>query len=119
MSYTFLRQAIADSAPNVPWMTLVGATRENRRVPPVESFREDSGQSLVCDHPNPVADLSMAGRTRAGAVDASLIVADANKQRAIPGKDWDKRRAMLRRRAVRRRSIWQPSTTPPSARQVM
>jgi transposase len=26
------------------------------------------------------------------AVDASLIVADANKQRSIPGKDWDKRR---------------------------
>ena len=27
------------------------------------------------------------------AVDASLIVADANKQRSIPGKDWDKERA--------------------------
>jgi hypothetical protein len=27
------------------------------------------------------------------AVDASLIVADANKQRPIPGKDWDKKRA--------------------------
>jgi len=26
------------------------------------------------------------------AVDASLIVADANKQRSIPGKDWDKER---------------------------
>jgi hypothetical protein len=26
------------------------------------------------------------------AVDASLIVADANKQRSIPGKDWDKTR---------------------------
>src|SRR5262245_29664134 len=26
------------------------------------------------------------------AVDASLIVADANKQRSIAGKDWDKRR---------------------------
>jgi hypothetical protein len=26
------------------------------------------------------------------AVDACLIVADANKQRSIPGKDWDKRR---------------------------
>jgi IS5 family transposase len=26
------------------------------------------------------------------AVDASLIVADANKQRSIPGKDWDKKR---------------------------
>ena len=26
------------------------------------------------------------------AVDASLIVADANKQRSIPGKEWDKRR---------------------------
>src|SRR5437667_11342551 len=26
------------------------------------------------------------------AVDASLIVADANKQRSIPGKDWDKNR---------------------------
>jgi transposase len=27
------------------------------------------------------------------AVDASLIVADANKQRSIPGQDWDKKRA--------------------------
>src|SRR4029079_4434832 len=27
------------------------------------------------------------------AVDASLIAADANKQRSIPGKDWDKKRA--------------------------
>src|SRR4029079_4660808 len=27
------------------------------------------------------------------AVDASLIVADANKQRSIPGKEWDKERA--------------------------
>jgi hypothetical protein len=26
------------------------------------------------------------------AVDASLIVADANKQRSIPGRDWDKNR---------------------------
>src|SRR6266699_2550483 len=26
------------------------------------------------------------------AVDASLIVADANKQRSVPGKDWDKKR---------------------------
>jgi len=26
------------------------------------------------------------------AVDASLIAADANKQRSIPGKDWDKNR---------------------------
>jgi transposase len=26
------------------------------------------------------------------AVDASLVVADANKQRSIPGKDWDKKR---------------------------
>src|SRR5499425_1537555 len=26
------------------------------------------------------------------AVDASLIVADANKQRSVPGKDWDKHR---------------------------
>jgi transposase len=26
------------------------------------------------------------------AVDARLIVADANKQRSIPGKDWDKER---------------------------
>jgi hypothetical protein len=26
------------------------------------------------------------------AVDASLIAADANKQRSIPGKDWDKKR---------------------------
>jgi hypothetical protein len=26
------------------------------------------------------------------AVDASLIVADANKQRSIPGKEWDRKR---------------------------
>ena len=26
------------------------------------------------------------------AVDATLIVADANKQRSIPGKDWDRER---------------------------
>jgi transposase len=36
------------------------------------------------------------------AVDASLIVADANKQRSIPGKDWDKRRdAATASRAVK------------------
>src|SRR5262245_16483283 len=36
------------------------------------------------------------------AVDASLIVADANKQRSIPGKDWDKRRdAATSSRAVK------------------
>jgi hypothetical protein len=32
------------------------------------------------------------GRRRSFAVDASLIAADANKQRSIPGKDWDKQR---------------------------
>lgn len=34
------------------------------------------------------------------AVDARLIVADANKQRSIPGKDWDKNQTQ-RRRAVK------------------
>src|SRR5215472_6979849 len=49
------------------------------------------------------------------AVDASLIVADANKQRSMPGKDWDKNRdAETASRAVR--NIWQPSTTRPSVR---
>ena len=35
------------------------------------------------------------------AVDASLIAADANKQRSIPGKDWDKNRAEKASRAVK------------------
>jgi hypothetical protein len=36
------------------------------------------------------------------AVDASLIVADANKQRSIPGKEWDKKRdPETARRAVK------------------
>jgi transposase len=50
------------------------------------------------------------------AVDASLIVADANKQRSIPGSEWNKRgdpqgagRAM--------REYWQPSTMRRLARQ--
>jgi len=48
------------------------------------------------------------------AVDASLIVADANKQRSIPGKDWA-RSAILRPPAGRLRNILQPLTTQPSA----
>src|SRR5262245_39570309 len=42
-----------------------------------------------------VVDACMAAGLVGGegfAVDASLIVADANKQRSIPGKDWDKQR---------------------------
>ena len=34
------------------------------------------------------------------AVDASLIAADANKQRSIPGKEWDKKRDPQRPRAA-------------------
>jgi transposase len=37
------------------------------------------------------------------AVDASLIVADANRQRSIPGKEWDKDRDL------------KTATTPPKA----
>ena len=36
------------------------------------------------------------------AVDASLIAADANKQRSIPGKDWDKTRNRRRRAGLLR-----------------
>jgi transposase len=49
------------------------------------------------------------------AVDASLIVADANKQRSIPGKEWDRDRdPETASRAVK--EYWQLSTTPPSVR---
>ena len=47
------------------------------------------------------------------AVDASLIVADANKQRSIPGSEWSKSSAR-KRRVGPRRSISPPSTTRPS-----
>jgi transposase len=43
-----------------------------------------------------VVEACIAARLVGGegfAVDASLIAADANKQRSIPGKDWDKNRA--------------------------
>src|SRR5436853_934649 len=49
------------------------------------------------------------------AVDASLIVADANKQRSIPGSDWHKKRDP-KTQAARCKSILQPSMTPPLAR---
>ena len=49
------------------------------------------------------------------AVDASLIAADANKQRSIPGKEWDRDRdPETASRAVK--EYWQLSTTPPSVR---
>ena len=49
------------------------------------------------------------------AVDASLIAADANKQRSIPGPQWQTPRdPETASRAVK--SIWQPSTTQPLAR---
>ena len=41
------------------------------------------------------------------AVDASLIAADANKQRSIPGFEW-RRHVIPRRQAGPCRSIWQP-----------
>ena len=47
------------------------------------------------------------------AVDASLIVADANKQRSIPGT----RRAILMAPTAPRRSTWRPSTMRRLARQ--
>ena len=51
------------------------------------------------------------------AVDASLIVADANKQRSIAGEDWDHRAAIPETASTgRRRSIWRPSMTRPSVR---
>ena len=48
------------------------------------------------------------------AVDASLIVADANKQRSIPGTEWKKTP-----RAAPRGSIWRTSTMPHSVRRAM
>jgi transposase len=48
------------------------------------------------------------------AVDASLIEADANRQRSIPGSDWNKERnPETASRSVR--YIWQPLMTPPGA----
>src|SRR5262245_28182332 len=57
-----------------------------------ERFRESDIFRRVFEH---VVGTCIAAGLMGGdgfAVDASLIVADANKQRSIPGKDWDKRR---------------------------
>ena len=52
------------------------------------------------------------------AVDASLITADANKQRSIPGPEWQKTRdPETVSRAVR--SIWQPLTMRPLVQRAM
>ena len=55
-----------------------------------ERFRDSDIFRRVFEH---VVEACIAGGLVGGegfAVDASLIVADANKQRSIPGKDWDK-----------------------------
>jgi transposase len=57
-----------------------------------ERFRDSDIFRRVFDR---VVDACIAAGLVGGegfAVDASLIAADANKQRSIPGKDWDKRR---------------------------
>jgi transposase len=57
-----------------------------------ERFRDSDIFRRVFEH---VVEACIAGGLVGGegfAVDASLIVADANKQRSIPGKDWDKNR---------------------------
>src|SRR5215813_10907273 len=67
-----------------------------------ERFRESDIFRRVFEH---VVGTCIAAGLVGGegfAVDASLIVADANKQRSIPGKDWDKRRdAATSSRAVK------------------
>jgi hypothetical protein len=52
------------------------------------------------------------------AVDASLIVADANKQRSIAGADW-KKPCVAETATAPRGSIWQPSMMLHSARRAM
>ena len=47
------------------------------------------------------------------AVDACLIVADANKRRSIPGKEWDKDRELK----TASRAVWRPLVMQPSVRQ--
>jgi transposase len=57
-----------------------------------ERFRESDIFRRVFEH---VVETCIAAGFVGGegfAVDASLIVADANKQRSMPGKDWDKNR---------------------------
>jgi transposase len=57
-----------------------------------ERFRDSDIFRRVFEH---VVEMCIAAGLVGGeglAVDASLIVADANKQRSIPGKDWDKER---------------------------
>ena len=57
-----------------------------------ERFRDSEIFRRVFEH---VVETCIAAGLVGGeglAVDASLIVADANKQRSIPGKDWDKER---------------------------
>jgi len=57
-----------------------------------ERFRESDLFRRVFEH---VVEACIAAGLVGGedfAVDASLIVADANKQRSIPGKDWDRNR---------------------------
>ena len=57
-----------------------------------ERFRESDVFRRVFEH---VVEACIAAGLVGGegfAVDASLVVADANKQRSIPGKDWDKER---------------------------
>jgi transposase len=57
-----------------------------------ERFRDSDIFRRVFEH---VVETCIAAGLVGGeglAVDASLIVADANKQRSIPGKDWDKER---------------------------
>src|SRR5215471_4179698 len=58
-----------------------------------ERFRDSDIFRLVFEH---VVETCIPGGLVGGegfAVDASLIVADANKQRSIPGADWSKERA--------------------------
>jgi len=58
-----------------------------------ERFRDSEMFRHVFEH---VVEACIAAGLVGGegfAVDASLIAADANKQRSIPGKDWDKNRA--------------------------
>src|SRR4026208_2388378 len=58
-----------------------------------ERFRDSDIFRRVFEH---VVETCIAGGLVGGegfAVDASLIVADANKQRSIPGADWSKERA--------------------------
>jgi transposase len=53
------------------------------------------------------------------AVDASLIEADANKHRSIPGAEWNKDIRLIRsRRGARSKSIWRRSTIRPMGRPV-